>query len=978
MNERPPQPADPPTDDPVDRDPILGDQITATIGDNARNVIVGKDIQVTITEIKSLEDQPPTPGAPPYKGLAFYDQADEQIFFGRRARAQTLVELITAHAFVAVVGGSGSGKSSLVRAAVLPALKRLGWHTLIIRPNIQPLHELAHVLNIADAPSAHTSESLLAAATTLAASAPAQRLALVIDQFEELFTLAKDDAINQTFVATLLAARSHPALRVVIIVRADFYHRLAQFADLPAAVAERQIYLTAMTPAQLAEVILQPLQQHSWRIQAGLAESILDDVGHEPGSLPFLSHALLETWQRRRSNVLTLSGYRETGGVKGAIAATAEEVWHDFTASEQTAVRAILIELTELGERDGDQQRTPDTRRRRTYADLAALALPQADLDAVLEALVRRRLLTRDHDQIEVAHEALIRAWPRLQAWLDADRTRLRLQRQLQADAHRWQATGSPDDLYRGARLAGAQEWTQAQSTAPAGLIAEFLQASQTAEDAERRQELEQAQALAAEQGARAQAETNRARTFRWAAIIASVLLVIALIISFIAYDRQRAAVASEATAQAQSTRADQQAVAANQARATSDINAALAITRSLEAQAAQATAQAEAANAQTQSQIAATRAAEADLAARLAHSRALASTSQAAGTTEPMRAWLLAIEAGRLVDTEQAFTIINQQDQVIGRPLIALTHDGFVYNAAWSGDESRILSWSSDGTVRVWDAASGGLLLTLAHNGPVLGAAWNKEESRILSWGSGGTVRVWDANSGDLLLTLTHDGTVDGAAWNEDESRILSWGGGTVRVWDANSGDLLLTLAHDGNVTGAVWNEDESGILSWSGDGTVRVWDANSGDLLHTLAHDGPVDGAAWNRDESRILSWSGDRTMQMWDMQTGLILQTFFGDDSSVSSAQWNQAETQIMLTTAGGKVYRYYTWMEDLLTAACTRATRNLTWSEWQQYLPGEPYRLTCPNLPPHPSVPASVLTSPAATPTESSIRTSTPRP
>jgi WD40 repeat protein len=232
------------------------------------------------------------------------------------------------------------------------------------------------------------------------------------------------------------------------------------------------------------------------------------------------------------------------------------------------------------------------------------------------------------------------------------------------------------------------------------------------------------------------------------------------------------------------------------------------------------------------------------------------------------------------------------------------LLHDDAVLGAIWNNDESRILSWSWDATVRVWDAASRANLLTLRHDDYVTGAAWNSDESRILSWSDDGTTRVWDAMSGVNLFTLRHDDVVVGAGWNSDESRILSWSyDGTVRVWDATSGANLLTLRHDSCVNGAAWNEDGSRILSWSDDRTVRVWDAASGANLLTLRHDWTIWSAVWSKDESRILSWSGDETVRVWDAASGTNLLTLHV--SGLSGAVWSKDESGILSWSTDGTV-------------------------------------------------------------------------
>ena len=240
----------------------------------------------------------------------------------------------------------------------------------------------------------------------------------------------------------------------------------------------------------------------------------------------------------------------------------------------------------------------------------------------------------------------------------------------------------------------------------------------------------------------------------------------------------------------------------------------------------------------------------------------------------------------------------------------------------------------------------------------PELGAAIN---------GGDGSAKLWDAVSGELIHTLSHEDTVWSAEWNGDESLILTRSGsingrdGSAKLWDASSGELIHTLSHDSRVWSAEWNADESLILTSSGsinggDGSAKLWDASSGELIHTLSHEDTVWSAEWNGNESLILTRSSDGTAKLWNAASGTLIFTMEGDSSSVTSAQWNQAETQIMISAENGNVFRYHTHAKDRRELACQRVTlRNFTFSEWQLFNSGQPYRKTCPHLPVHCSVP-----------------------
>jgi class 3 adenylate cyclase/energy-coupling factor transporter ATP-binding protein EcfA2 len=400
------------------------------------------DIEGLTTEFPPLKtlstDEAPAPGNSPFKGLQFFDEADADLFFGREAMTAQLVDRIQSQRFLAIIGASGSGKSSIVRAGVVPMLKRQpnsNWHIHVVTPTAHPLEALAASLT-------HAAESMTATTTLIddlardqrslhlfvRKSHPTARLLVVVDQFEELFTLCRNEAERKSFVDNLLyaeAADGTNATTIIIVLRADFYEHLAQYAALREAVAKQQEYLGPMSIAELREAIEEPAKRGGWEFSPGLVDLMLHDVGAttdhqpEPVALPLLSHALLETWRRRRGKVMTLKGYSESGGVRGAIARTAETVFYtELNVEQQQIARSIFLRLTELGEG------TQDTRRRATLDELfppASFASPTQVEDVVVK-LADARLITTGEGTIEVAHEALIREWSTLREWLTQNR----------------------------------------------------------------------------------------------------------------------------------------------------------------------------------------------------------------------------------------------------------------------------------------------------------------------------------------------------------------------------------------------------------------------------------------------------------------------------------------------------------------------------------------------------------------------------
>ncbi|MGI5192182.1 helix-turn-helix domain-containing protein [Streptomyces sp. CA-288835] len=399
----------------------------------------------------------------PYRGLARFDVGDAELFFGRDEVTDALVRAVTAHRVFAVFGPSGSGKSSLLRAGLIPRLRSLeGPH----RPAaVRILTPGEHPLRTHD---------------TVCAPAPGEGDTwLVVDQFEEVFTLCRDTGERAGFLARLLAA-AEPAsrLRVVLGVRADFYGRCAEHRELADALAEANLLVGPMSPAELREAVVRPAQSAGLIVERELTARLVEETGGEPGGLPLLSHALRETWRRRRGRALTMAAYEAAGGVRGAIAQTAEDVYGTLSGEQAALARQILLRLITPGEGSQDTRRPVD----RAELDFA----PSGEVALVLDRLARARLLTLDDDTVDLAHEALITSWPRLSAWIEEARERLRTHRRLTEAARTWDELGrDPGALYRGTRLATADEHLADQPLTP--LEEAFLTAARTSRSSELR-----------------------------------------------------------------------------------------------------------------------------------------------------------------------------------------------------------------------------------------------------------------------------------------------------------------------------------------------------------------------------------------------------------------------------------------------------------------------------------------------------------
>jgi class 3 adenylate cyclase/WD40 repeat protein/tRNA A-37 threonylcarbamoyl transferase component Bud32 len=372
----------------------------------------------------------PLPGTEcPYRGLLAFEPEDRAFFFGREEVVSELIGRLAPGRLLAIVGASGSGKSSVLRAGVIAA----------VRAGDVPGIGRARAIT----PGAHPDPAVDDDSAAL----------LVVDQFEELFTLCHDADLRLVFIDALLST----GCAVVIGVRADMYGRLGTHPGLGRAVTTNQILLGAMTDDELERAVVEPAHLAGLRLEPGLVELAVREVAGEPGALPLLSHALRATWERRDGRTLTVQGYRESGGVGGAVARTADDLLDAMPAERRKLVRNVFVRLTDLG--DGSTA----TRLRVRTDELLPEGVPADVAEALLERLAEARLVTLGEGTAEVAHEVLIREWPTLRGWLDEDEEGIRLRRQLGDAARMWEAGGrEPSDLYRGPRLVAATDWVTA------------------------------------------------------------------------------------------------------------------------------------------------------------------------------------------------------------------------------------------------------------------------------------------------------------------------------------------------------------------------------------------------------------------------------------------------------------------------------------------------------------------------------------
>jgi WD40 repeat protein len=823
----------------------------------------------------------------PYKGLRAFQEADAGDFFGRETLTRRLLARLSEAGelarFLAVIGPSGSGKSSVVRAGVIPALRRgtvtgsRHWFIAEMIPGAQPLAELAQaLLKVAVSQPRdllgqlqRDERGLLHATQRLLPGGAETELVLVIDQFEEVFTLVEDEAARTHFLNSLLTAVTdpHSRLRVILTLRADFYDRPLLYAGLSELVRQRTEVVTPLTPEELQHAIVGPAERVGVSLEADLVGAIVAEVSEQPGTLPLLQYALTELFERRSGRLMTLDAYTSSGGVTGALARRADLIYQRLQPSEQAAARQLFLRLVTLGEG------MEDTRRRVLRSELTALSNDKrgatngtgavygsSDMEKVVETYDKYRLLTGDRDPstrtptVEVAHEALIRTWGRLRDWLDQSRDDLRLQRRLAAAAAEWAHAGhDPSYLASGVRLEQFAEWVGQTQLALSGEERAYLEAS-----------------LAERDRRAAQEETRKAREASLEQRSRSVLR--ALVGVFVVATLIGLGLAALAFSQGQSATR----------------SASLAATAQVQAQAEAGNAKVQAANAQHNADVAATAEALSQAQAAEVQKVALVAGAQAAlNKSDTDQALALALQANTVANpSSDAQFVLSEAAYTPGTRAVLTGHTAGVQTVVFSPDGKTALSGAQDNTVILWDIASATSIRVLeGHTAPVRGVAFSPDGKTALSGSEDGSMILWDLASGKQLRSFighAKDAEVKGVAFSPDGKTALSASSDTTLIlWDLASGAKLRTFTgHTQEVNQVAFSPDGKTALSSSQDTSLILWDVATGALIRRFeAHTGEVRGVAFSPDGATAISSSEDTTLILWDVATGKPIHTFTG---------------------------------------------------------------------------------------------------
>lgn len=885
----------------------------------------------------------------PYKGLAAFQEGDADDFFGRDKLIQTLLDKMEEDhpfkRFLAVVGPSGSGKSSVVKAGLLPALRKgslpnsENWFIVQMIPGTSPLTELEDALmRIAINPIPNLKNELRdnhdAFVNVVDSALPddGSELVIVIDQFEETFTTGSDKE-REDFLQSLYNAIVHPdsRLRVIITLRADFYDRPLGVQNISGLMQQRTEVVIPFTAEELEQTITGPARRVNVYFQKGLASQIVAEVSEQPGVLPMLQYALTELFARREGNFIKQDQYQEIGGVIGALAKQAEEMYQSLNPDEQEAARQLFLRLVTLGEG------TEDTRRRALQSEIMSAYNNVDVMQGVIDKFSDRRLLTTGRDPItrtptvEVAHEALIREWGTLKVWLDESREDVRLQRMLLSAAHEWQeANNDSSFLLRGGRLVTFEEWIDQSTIAVAELERTYLNAS-----------LKERERLEAEEEERARNEERlRQRNQNFLrAIVVGALIFAVVGIALAAFALNQSEVASQAAAEAQ-----RQAVTATVAQGNALVEADNAQTQAALAAEAQADALDQAATATfaqgdaiIQANIAETQAAAAATArsdaidqaatatfaqgdAILAGENAVieknnAQTQQALAET----AQADAVEQADLAATSEA-QAIDAQAEAVAQADIAATSEadallaqGQAQIAAQRAQSLALASFASQ-----FSESNTPLAIALALEANNMDNPPLQAQQVLISVAYEGPRKFFTGDYGGVrdIVSIT---LPEPEASTNTNPRIIevdrtlnfrmfvAYDSGVIVEWNPETNDVVQTFSSGSAPITSIdahASDDLSSQLLVSADqnGRVILWDLETGEMVREFeGHTSVVNTVDFNSNGQRFVTASDDGNAIVWNTQTGDAVNSIStSTNSAINSAIYSPNNTNLLILT------------------------------------------------------------------------------
>ncbi len=888
----------------------------------------------------------------PFVGLATFQEGDSERFFGRHADIQRTLRALRSQPLVAIVGPSGTGKSSLIRAGVIPALKRSGegWDVRIVRPGRVPLTALAHTLlqpydaaatrsaarprgPLTDAPEPPPTTQLIArlrgepgyfgAALREHARTRRRRVLLFVDQFEELYTQRISAAERADFLRCLAAAADDTSspLRVILTMRSDFLDRLGEDGPLAADITRGLLLLPALGREGLRQALCAPLAAAEFGFERDdIVESMVETLASTQCALPLLQFTAATLWELRdrERRLIRAADYQRVGGVAGALATHADAVISSMSTRDAQLARAVFLRLV-----------TPErTSALSSLSELRAIHLlagTNDDMDRVLTRLIEARLLaitgaSADDDDarpercasdgiVELVHESLISAWPRLQGWLDDNEDDRAMLTRLRGAAHDWERSGHADGLlWTGDVAREARRWQQHYQGPLGANEQRFLSAVSAS--------------------IRHQLRVRR----RLIAALMAITTLLALAMAWLAW-QQSSARRSAANARAQAEREASRARDATRMAAVRtldhDPTSQLALVRELEDPRTPPLGAVRAAKRLLYADVALTvfsghsddvYAARFSPDGRYVVSAAgdhtvLLWSRDGRGAARPLRGHSALVRAvdfspdGRRVVSGSWDHSVRVWPLDGGEPLVLTGHTDEVWSVSFSPDGRRVASSSRDQTVRIWPLDSDAAPVVLrGHSALVYSVGFSPDGQRVVSASRDRTIRVWNAGGDDAPLILRgHDDEVRSAAFSPDGIHIASGSRDhTIRLWRSDGSGVPVVLRGHSDEILSVGFSPDGGIVSAGADHSVRLWPPGGHGQPRLLrGHDDQVHAAAASRDGRYIVSASSDKSVRIWPSQGSDDLQQLRGHRGVVWSAGFGPQGRRIASAGADGTI-------------------------------------------------------------------------
>jgi WD40 repeat protein/serine/threonine protein kinase len=785
---------------------------------------------------------------PPYRGLSAFTPDDADNFVGRERERESFLNRLRVQSLLAVVGRSGSGKSSFVQAGVIPHLPR-GWQAITFRPGAAPMAALQARLN---APSLQAAADAHAAA----AGGAAGTLVVVVDQFEELFTLCHDTEARRQFADELATATSPGAagrIRVILTLRDDFLIPAEELDALRDRLSTGLVLLAAPGAEDLERILVEPARRYGYAFDdAELPRRMVKEVADEPGALAMLSFAAAELWERRDRHFkkLQVQAYDAMGGVTGALVGHAEATLRGMSVGERGLVRELFRRLVTA---EGTRALVPKSELVQSLGDAARAS-------SAIEKLVASRLLVASEgvdgqEQVEVAHETLLQAWPRLVEWLREDAEGIRLRDQLRVAAHQWEQRGRPRGLlWRDDALVEYQLWRARRP--------DVLPASE--------------EAFA---GASV-AEWVRGRRMR--RLLLGSAFVILGVVSAILYGMNRREV--RARDEAHRRLVDGYVEQGRTALLGGHHWQALSLlTEALREGADSPPLQ---------------------LMRGLALAPARAMVYRVAAHDGQIDNVVLSPDDKLILTAAQDGAAI--WDAAEGKRPRWLTERGeAVYDAVFSADGSRVATVGADGVARVWDTAGGRLLHALPGNVAARRIVLSPDGRGLATSADDGKVRIWDIGAEKLLATVVGSPPSWALEWGP---RFIATAGddGFARVWDSRTGALVATMAHEKKVVSVRFDKSGDRLVTASWDRTVRIWELPSGKRLHTLYGSGErLEYADFSPDGKEVVGAARDGVARIWDATTGALRLSLRGRRGTLWFAEFDREGRRLLTSGDDGTV-------------------------------------------------------------------------